>query len=99
MYPWYIDTLTSNFWSITPENIFKWFNYEAEAGRYEGAVRVLKEQYIALAKKHNMELVRGHTLDWGVAYRECVANNAKDCFWPVAGLNCTRYQEVRGDCS
>jgi GH35 family endo-1,4-beta-xylanase len=94
MLPWYLDTIGKNFWSITPENIFKWGYYEFRKGQYQRAMKLLKEQYMPFAKKYNMELVRGHAVEWGIDYRDCLAAKGKKCSWPVQGFDCAKYTTV-----
>ena len=95
MLPWYLDAVGQNFWSVTPENIFKWGHFETHKGRYQGAMNVLKQQYLPLAKKYNMELIRGHAIEWGVGYKDCVGTKGKHCFWPVENFDCAKYAVVR----
>ena len=64
MLPWYLNATASTFWTITPENKFKWFNYEAAPGDYAAAADVLRERHVGWARQHGFDLVRGHTLDW-----------------------------------
>jgi GH35 family endo-1,4-beta-xylanase len=52
------------FAGITPENAFKWFNFEAQPGNTSQGQALLESRYIAFAQRHRMPMVRGHTLEW-----------------------------------
>jgi hypothetical protein len=41
-----------------------------------------------------MELVRGHTLDWGEPYKKCIDGRERPCFWPLRGYNCDTWAQV-----
>jgi GH35 family endo-1,4-beta-xylanase len=49
---------------MTPENAFKWFNYEVQPGNTSHAQALLESRYIAYAQQHRMPMLRGHTLEW-----------------------------------
>jgi GH35 family endo-1,4-beta-xylanase len=49
---------------MTPENAFKWFNYEVQPGNTSQAQALLDSRYIAYAQQHRMPMLRGHTLEW-----------------------------------
>lgn len=89
-----MQTVAKDFWSITPENLFKWFNYEPKPGNVAGAYKTLQQQYIDFAADKKIPYVRGHALDWGYAYMNCVNGNDKPCFWPVQDYDCKKYAKV-----
>lgn len=49
---------------MTPENAFKWFNYEPQPGNTSEARALLESRYIGFAQQQRMPVVRGHTLEW-----------------------------------
>lgn len=61
---WYSNMTASMFWALTPENRFKWFNYEIQPGVFQESKDLLDELYIKFAQDHQYSLVRGHTLEW-----------------------------------
>lgn len=61
---WYNNITSSMFNGLTPENRFKWFDYEPQPGNYSAARALLDQQYIQFAQQHGFKLARGHTLEW-----------------------------------
>ncbi len=49
-YKRYREIFQDNFWSMTPENAFKWPNYEPEAGQYRAGFHLLQSEYLDWAK-------------------------------------------------
>uniref|UniRef100_A0A383V525 endo-1,4-beta-xylanase n=1 Tax=Tetradesmus obliquus TaxID=3088 RepID=A0A383V525_TETOB len=80
---WYEDTTAAMFWGMTPENAFKWFNYEPQPGNTSEARALLESRYIGFAQQQRMPVVRGHTLEW-------LKEEEGDNFWP-RHLNCSEY--------
>lgn len=50
MYDWYRNAIATNFWAITPENLFKWPEYEPEQGAWQQAAQTLQQLYIDFAQ-------------------------------------------------
>lgn len=46
----YREIFADNFWSMTPENAFKWPNYEPEEGRVKAGYDLLKAEYTDWAR-------------------------------------------------
>lgn len=72
---WYDLTTSSLFTGLTPENRFKWFEYEPHPGDFDPARDMLDNRYIRFAQQNGYKMARGHTLEW---YKT-------DGFWWVPG--------------